>query len=166
MRRLCIEQYHDAARESAVYCVRPGRGYCIRRDRIRHGSWGAHVIRRWIWIALLCPPIYLASPARSLLVSYFWSDAGVRSWWRAWMPLCRDHGVVGRPYRALVMKVWMLHPLIGGATGVLGSFWRGVRVHTLRPRGPRSICRPAGLDQLEAVAAFSLDYLLWPVACV
>ena len=29
------------------------------------------------------------------------------------MPLCRDHGVVGRPYCALVMKVCMLLPLIG-----------------------------------------------------
>ena len=161
MRRLCIEQYHDVAQGSVVCCVRPGRSCCIRRDGIRRGSWGAHVIRRWIWIALLCPPIYLASPARSLLASYFWSDAGVRSWWRAWMPLCRDHGVVGRPYCALVMKVCMLPPLIGGATCVLGSSWRGVRVHTLRPRGPRSICRPAGLDQLEAVAAFSLGYLPW-----
>ena len=71
------------------------------------------------------------------------------------MPLCRDHGVVGRPYCALVMKVCMLPPLIGGATCVLGSFWRGVRVRTLRPRGPRSINRPAGLDQLEAVVVFS-----------
>ena len=28
------------------------------------------------------------------------------------MPLCRDHGVVGLPYCALVMKVCMLLPLI------------------------------------------------------
>ena len=161
MRRLCIEQYHDAARESAVCCVRPGRGYCIRRDGIRHGSWGAHVIRRWIWIALLFPPIYLASPARSLLASYFWRDAGVRSWLGAWMPLCHDHGVVGQPYRALVMEVRMLPPLIGGAACVLGNFWRDVRVYTLRLRGPRSIDRPAGPDQLEAAAAFSLGCLPW-----
>ena len=161
MRRLCIEQYRDAARESACCCVRPGRGYCIRRDGIRRGSWGAHMIRRWIWIALLCPPIRLASPACSLLASYFWSDAGVWSWLGAWMPLCHDHGVVGRPYRALVMKVCMLPPLIGGATCVLGSFWRGVRVYTLRPRGPQSIDRPAGPDQLEATATFSLGYLPW-----
>ena len=161
MRRLYIEQYHDAAQESVVCCVRPGRGYCIRRDGIRRGSWGALVIRRWIWIVLLCPPIRLASPARSLLASHFWSDAGVRSWWRAWMPLCRDHGVVGRPYCALVMKVCMLLPLIRGATCVLGSSWKDVRVRTLRPRGPRSINRPAGPDQLEAAAAFSLGYLPW-----
>ena len=161
MRRLCIEQYHDVAQGNVVCCVRPGRSCCIRRDDIRRGSWGAPVIRRWIWIALLCPPIYLASPARSLLASHFSSDAGVRSWWRAWMPLCRDHGVVGQPYCALVMKVCMLPPLIGGATCVLGSSWRGIRVHTLRPRGPRSIYRPAGLDQLEAATAFSLGYLPW-----
>ena len=29
------------------------------------------------------------------------------------MPLCRDHGVVGLPYCALVMKVCMLPPLMG-----------------------------------------------------
>ena len=77
------------------------------------------------------------------------------------MPLCRGHEVVGLPYCALVMKVCMLPPLVGGATRVLGSSWRGVRVHTLRPRGPRSIDRPAGPDQLEAIAAFSLGCLLW-----
>ena len=82
------------------------------------------------------------------------------------MPLCRGHEVVGLPYCALVMQVCTLPPLVGGATCVLGNFWRGVRVHTLRPRGPRSICRPVGLDQLEAIAAFSLGCLLWPLACV
>ena len=82
------------------------------------------------------------------------------------MPLCRGHEVVGLPYCALVMKVYMPPPLIGGATCVLGSFWRGVRVHALRPRGLQSIYRPAGLDQLEAATVFSLGYLLWPLACV
>ena len=82
------------------------------------------------------------------------------------MPLCRDHGVVGLPYYALGMKVYMRPPLVGGATCVLGSSWRGLRVRTLRPRGPRSICRPAGLDQLEAIAAFSLGCSPWPLACV
>ena len=148
MRRPCIEQYRDAARGSAVCCVRPDRSDCIWRDGIRHGSWGTLVIRRWIWIALLCPPIYLASPARSLLASHFWSGARVRSWWRAWMPLCPDHGVVGRPYCVLVMKVCMLPPLIGGATCVLGSSWRGVRVRTLRPQGLQSIYRLISLGQL------------------
>ena len=38
------------------------------------------------------------------------------------MPLCHDHGVVGQPYRALVMEVRMLPPLIGGAACVLGNF--------------------------------------------
>ena len=70
------------------------------------------------------------------------------------MPLCRDHEAVGRPYYALVMKVCMLPPLIGGETCVLGNSWRDVRVRTLRPRGPRSIDRAAGPDQLEAAAAF------------
>ena len=77
------------------------------------------------------------------------------------MPLCPDHGVVGRPYCALVMKVCMLLPLIGGATCILGSSWKDVRVRTLRPRGPRSIDRPADPDQLEAAATFSLGYLPW-----
>ena len=82
------------------------------------------------------------------------------------MPLCRGHEVVGLLYCALVMKVFMIPPLVGGATCVLGSFWRGVRVHTLRPRGRRSICRPAGLDQLKAVAASFLGCSPWPLACV
>ena len=77
------------------------------------------------------------------------------------MLLCLDRVVVGLPYCALVMKVCMLPPLVGGATCILGSFWRGVRVYTLRLRGPRSIDRPAGPDQLEAAAAFSLGYLPW-----
>ena len=72
------------------------------------------------------------------------------------MPLCRGNEVVGLPYCALVTKVYMLPPLIGGATCVLGSFWRGVQVHILRPQGLQSICRIAGLDQLGVVAAFSL----------
>ena len=71
------------------------------------------------------------------------------------MPLCHDHGVVGRPYRALVMKVCMLLPLIGGATCVLGNSWRGVLVYIPRPQGLQSICQLANLDQLEAAAAFS-----------
>ena len=82
------------------------------------------------------------------------------------MPLCHGHEVVGLPYCALVMQVCTLPPLVGGATCVLGNFWRGVRVHTLRPRGPRSICRLVGLDQLEAVATFSLGCLPWPLALV
>ena len=77
------------------------------------------------------------------------------------MPLCRGHKVVGLPYCALVMQVCTLPPLVGGATCVLGNFWRGVRVYTLRPRGPLSIDRPAGPDQLEATATFSLGYLPW-----
>ena len=161
MRRLCIGLYHDTTQTSFVYCVRPGRNCCVRRDGCRRVSWGAHAIRRSILFVLPYPPICLASPARSPAASCFLSGAEGRFCWRVCMPLYRGHEVVGLPYCALVLPVCMLPPLVGGATCVLGSFWRGVRVHTLRPRGPRFICRPAGLDQLEAVAAFSLGCLLW-----
>ena len=88
---------------SFVYCVRPGRIYCIRRDEYHLVPWGAHVIRRSILFALPCPPIYLAGLAHFPVPWYFLSNAGVRLECRAERPLCRGHEVAGRPYLVLVM---------------------------------------------------------------
>ena len=140
VRRLCTGLYHDVAPMSFVYCVWPYR-ICVQRDGYRLESWGAHAIRRLILFALPCPPIYLAGLAHFPVPWYFLSDAGVRLEWRAGRPLYRGHVVAGRPHQ-------VLPPLIGVATCALGSFWRGVRVRTLRSQGLQSICRLANLDQL------------------
>src|SRR3954469_10481684 len=113
---------------SFVYCVRPGRIYCIRRDDYRLVSWGAHAIRRSILFALPCPPTYLAGLAHFPVPWYFLSDAGVRLEWRAERPLCRGREVASLPHHAPVMYGYVLPPLIGVATCALGSSWRGVRV--------------------------------------
>ena len=146
VRRLCIGLYHDVAHMSFVYCVRPGRFCCIRRDGNHPVLLGAHAIRRSTLYVLPYPPIYLASPARFPLPWYFLSGVGVWLERRAERLLCRGHGVAGLPCRALA--TWVLPPLAEATACVWGSFWRGIRVHTLRLQGLQSICQLAGLDQL------------------
>src|SRR3954469_24957440 len=102
---------------SFVYCVRPGRIYCIRRDDYRLVSWGACAIRRSILFAFPCPPIYLAGLAHFPVPWCFFSGTGVRLEWRAERRLCRGHEVAGRLHHALVM--WVLPPLIEVATRAL-----------------------------------------------
>ena len=146
VRRLCIGLYHDAAQTSFVYCVRPGRIYCIRRDEYRLVPWGTHVIRRSILFALPCPPIYLTGLAHFPMPWWFLSGAGVWLGCSFDRPLGRGHEVAGLPCHALVMQV--LPPLIGVVTCVSASSWRGVRVHTLWPQGLQSICQLANLGKL------------------
>ena len=146
MRRLCTGLYRDVAQMSFVCCVRPGCICHIRRDSCRHVSWGARAIRRSILFALPCPPICLAGPAHFPVPLY--SVAGVWLELMAERPLCRGHEVAGRPRHALVMRVWVLPPLIRVEACGLGSSWRGVRVRIPWPPGFRSICRLASLSQL------------------
>ena len=47
------------------------------------------------------------------------------------------------------------------ATHALGKFWLGARIRIPRLPGLQSIYQLADLDQLEAVAAFSLGFLQW-----
>ena len=80
---------------------------------------------------------------------------------QAEMTLWLGHAVAGQPHRTLVMEASMLPSRGEVATCVLGNSWRGARVCIPRPQGLRSICLLASLDQLEAIVAFPLGYLLW-----
>ena len=133
------------------YCVWPDRicFYCIRRDVCRLTEWCALVIRRSILHVLPCCPIRLAGPVCCPGPWYFClSGDGVQVELQAETPLWLGHEVAGQPHRKLVNEVSMLPPRGEVATCALGSSWRGVRVHTLRPQGLQSICRLANLDQL------------------
>ena len=85
---------------SFVYCVRPGRIYfcCIRRDGYRLVSWGAHVIRRSILFALLCPPVRLTGLAYFPMPFYL-NGIGVQAELLAGMP--GGHEVAGQPRHTL-----------------------------------------------------------------
>ena len=83
------------------------------------------------------------------------NGVGVEAELLAGMPLYRGHEVADQPFR-------MLLPPVVEATCALDNSWRDARVYIARPRGLRSICQLADLGQLEAAAAFSSGYLLWP----
>ena len=110
---------------SLVCCIRPGRicFYCIQGDICHLAEWCALVIHRSILNALPCPPICLAGLAY-LPMPFYLNGVGVQAKFLAGMPLYRGHEVVDLPYCALVMQVCTLPPLVGGATCVLGNFWR------------------------------------------
>ena len=79
---------------------------------------------------------------------FYLNGVGVQAELLVGMLLCRGHGVADQPH-------YMLLPLVGVATCILGNSWRGVRVYIPPPRGLQSICQLADLDQLKVVAAFS-----------
>ena len=55
-------------------------------------------------------------------MSFYLNGVGVEAELLAGMPLYRGHEVADQPYRALVMEVCVLPPLVGGAACVLDSF--------------------------------------------